>query len=386
MKASILVVDDQPAIVLSTKKRLVDQGFDVDTASSGEEALARIELKNYDIVILDINMPQMNGIQVLEFVTAKHPFSDVIMMTAFDDVSLAAECMEKGAKEYLLKPIDYTELLSRIKSLLRVRDSEHKFSDLRNFWQSTVLFDVYGSLQSIQFILNHAAESMRSAASEKDIALLTHALELNEQIANTLKESAIVNDLAVCDRNNRCANCALKENVKQKDLEEGIFLQRQADIDLVSLVQRVIDRYEPVMREKKIELKQLKDTKVPLVKCDADRVQQVLNNIFETGISASNHGDALSLELSRSKVGLHGEPSECVVCNVKYLNRSMIPKERLAGITEKITDWKNINNNLTIDALNLTISRRIIEGQGGAFQIDASEDKSIQIKFSLPLA
>ena len=154
MKASILVVDDQIAIAVSTQKKLSTQGFDADSAVSGEEALARIEQKNYDIVLLDIMMPIMNGIQVLEFITAKHPDTDVMMMTAFEDYSMAAECMEKGAKDYLLKPLDFTELASRIHSLLRVRDAEHRFSDLRNFWQSTVLFDVCGPLQSIRFILN----------------------------------------------------------------------------------------------------------------------------------------------------------------------------------------------------------------------------------------
>ena len=195
MKASILVVDDQIAIALSTQKKLTAQGFVVDIATSGEEALTRIEQNKYDIVILDIMMPIMNGIQVLEFITTKHPYSDVMMMTAFEDYSMATECMEKGAKDYLLKPLDYTELVSRINALLRVRDSEHRFADLRNFWQSTVLFDVFGPLKSIHFTLNHAIESLESVIPAKDIALLSNARALNDKITRMLKES--VNDFAV---------------------------------------------------------------------------------------------------------------------------------------------------------------------------------------------
>jgi DNA-binding response OmpR family regulator len=386
MKASILVVDDQSAIVLSTKQRLVSQGFDVDTASNGEEALARIEQKNYDIALLDVNMPQMSGIQVLEFITAKHPFTDVMMMTAFDDYSLASECMQKGAKDYLLKPIDFTELVSRINSMLRVRDSDHKFLDLRNFWQSTVLFDVYGSLQSIQFILNHAVESMKSIISKKDIALLAHARNLNDRISHTLQESAIVNDLAVCDRSNRCANCALKENVKQNDLADGIFLHGQSNIDLGALIQRIIDRYEPCVLEKKIVLKQLNNSQLPLVKCDTERVEQVLNCLLEIGIEASSPGDLLSITLSKSQDSSSREPSECAMCTISYLNRSTIPEELLQDMIEKVTEWKNMTNDLAINTLHLTISRRIIEAQGGTFQIEAAEDNRIQIKFTLPMA
>ena len=387
MKASILVVDDQPAIVLSSQYKLKLQGYDVDTAANGEEALNRIDQKNYDIVLLDINMPIMNGIQVLEFITAKHPYTDVIMLTALDDYSMATECIEKGAKDYLLKPIDLTELVSRINSLLRVRDSEHRFLALRNLWQSTVLFDVLGSLRSIQFIMNHTLESMKSVLPEKDRELLFHALEMNDQIAHMLKESTKVNDFAVCNRFHKCADCALKdvENIKEYDRTDGFFLVRQTDTDLGSLIKQIADRYESCILEKKIVFKQLNDSQLSHVKCDAERVEQVVNSIFETGIEASNNGDLLSVTLSKSQVGLQGAPSECAICTIEYSNRSVTADKLLIGMTEKETEWKNINDPINEDALNLTISRRIIEGQGGAFQVNASEDNRIQITIALPL-
>ncbi len=386
MKASILVVDDQIAIAVSTQKKLSTQGFDADSAVSGEEALARIEQKNYDIVLLDIMMPIMNGIQVLEFITAKHPDTDVMMMTAFEDYSMAAECMEKGAKDYLLKPLDFTELASRIHSLLRVRDAEHRFSDLRNFWQSTVLFDVCGPLQSIRFILNHAVESMKSALPEKDISLLSHALELNDQVVHILKESAKINDYAVCSRSHRCADCALAENVKSSDLAEGFFLLRQADTDLSALIKRIAGRYEPSILAKGIVFQQTDDPKLPLVKCDAERVEQVVNSIIETGIETSDKGDILAAALSTSHTGLHGDPLECVICTIEYTNRTKKTEDILAGMTEKETEWKNITNPINANTLNFAICRRIIEGQGGELLAESRSANRIQIKFALPPA
>ena len=388
MKASILVVDDQSAIVLSSQYKLKSQGYDVDTAANGEEALTRIEQKNYDIVLLDINMPIMNGIQVLEFITAKHPYTDVVMLTALDDYSMATECIEKGAKDYLLKPIDLTELVSRINSLLRVRESEQRFSALRNLWQSTVLFDVLGSLRSIQFIMNHTLESVKSVMSEKDKALLSHALEMNNEIAHTLRESTKVNDFAVCTRSHKCADCALKdvETVKEYDRTDGFFLLRQADTDLGLLVNQTSDRYESCVLEKKIVFKQLIDSQLPLVKCDAERMEQVLNSIFEIGIEASKEGGLITVALAKSQVGLLGEPSECVIYKIDYSNRSMTPEKILKGMTEQDTEWKNINYTVNENTLNLTIARRIVEAQGGAFQVSSSEDNRIQIKIALPLA
>ena len=387
MKASILVVDDQAAIALSSQYKLKSQGYDVDTAANGEEALTRIEQKNYDIVLLDIKMPLMNGIQVLEFITAKHPYTDVVMLTALDDYSMATECIEKGAKDYLLKPIDLTELVSRINSLLRVRNSEQRFLALRNLWQSTVLFDVRGSLRSIQFIMNHTLESMGSVLSEKDRALLSYALDINDQIAHTLRESTKVNDFAVCDRSHKCADCALKdkENVKEYDHTDGFFLLRQTETDLGSLIKRITDRYESCILEKKIVFKQLNDSQLPHVKCDAERVEQVLNSIFEIGINASKQGDLLNVTLSKSQIGLNGDQSECALCTIEYSNRSMNSDGLLIGMTEMETEWKNINNTPTEITLDLTISRRIIEAQGGAFHVNVNTDNRIQIKIALPL-
>ncbi len=300
---------------------------------------------------------------------------------------MATECIEKGAKDYLLKPIDLTELVSRINSLLRVRNSEQRFSALRNLWQSTVLFDVRGSLRSIQFIMNHTLESMGSVLSEKDRALLSYALDINDQIAHTLRESTKVNDFAVCDRSHKCADCALKdeENVKEYDHTDGFFLLRQTETDLGSLIKRITDRYESCILEKKIVFKQLNDSQLPHVKCDAERVEQVLNSIFEIGINASKQGDLLNVTLSKSQIGLNGDQSECVLCTIEYSNRSMTSDGLLVGMTEMETEWKNINNTSMEITLDLAISRRIIEAQGGAFHVNVNTDNRIQIEIALPL-
>ena len=328
MKAKILVVDDQIAIALSTQKKLTAQGFDVDIAASGEEALTRIEQNKYDIVILDIMMPIMNGIQVLEFITAKHPYSDVMMMTAFEDYSMATECMEKGAKDYLLKPLDYTELVSRIHALLRVRDSEHRFADLRNFWQSTVLFDVFGPLKSIQFTLNHAVESLESVLPAKDIALLSYARAQNDQITRILKES--VNDFAVRERSQRSEDYEPLKNAKENDLAEGIFPQRRTEIDLGLLIKGIAARYEQCALKKELLLQQSGDSQLPLVKCDARRVEQVVSSIIETGIETSRQGDLINVVLSKSQAGLHGEPHEYAICTIEYSNRAAAQQEYLS--------------------------------------------------------
>ena len=117
MDSSILVVDDESTLRLTTKARLQAKGFDVDVAEDGEIALEKLRGKTFDIVLLDINMPRLNGLQTLEAIVREYPATDVVMLTSFADFSLAIECLKKGAKDYLVKPIDAQELLSKIAAL-----------------------------------------------------------------------------------------------------------------------------------------------------------------------------------------------------------------------------------------------------------------------------
>ena len=361
MKASILVVDDQETILLSTKVKLESQGFEVDTASGGEKALARIQEKSYDIVLLDVNMPVMNGVQVLEFITSKYPYSDVMMLTAFDDFTVASECLKKGAKDYLLKPIDLSELVLRINLLLRARASERAFSDLREFWQSTVLFDVFGSLRSVRFVLDDAVESMKAVLPEKEMLLIQHARMLNDRIVQTLRES-----------------------VKVTELTEGSFLFGQAEIDLTALLNKIIDRYEPCGERRGIVLTRVFDNNLPHVKCDAERMEQVVNSIFESALESLKTGKTMNVTLSKSSIGLYGEPSNYVVCAIEYPYEIPAGKDLQTVLQGKELDLKNVDGTSAIGVFNLAISRRLVEAQGGSFLYEVKESQ-VNVKFALPL-
>lgn len=130
MTGRILVVDDEDTLRLTLKTRLSTGGFQVDSATDGEEALEKLKTGGFDVMLLDINMPKMDGITALGIATELYPQTDIIMLTGFADFTTAIECLKKGAKDYLVKPIDTTELVTRLRSLLRARTSE---AALENF-------------------------------------------------------------------------------------------------------------------------------------------------------------------------------------------------------------------------------------------------------------
>lgn len=157
MNEKILVVDDEESLRLSMKFKLKAAGFDVDVAEDGEVALEKLKSAPYDVVLLDINMPRMSGIEALGLIRQRHPQTEAIMLTGFADFSTAIECLKTGARDYLVKPIDTTELVTRLRSLLRSRSSEKALHEVQQHYTAVFLHDMLEPLQKVQKVLEKAA-------------------------------------------------------------------------------------------------------------------------------------------------------------------------------------------------------------------------------------
>ena len=129
-----LFVDDEELFVETIAKRLRLKGFTIDVATSGTEALNRLETCNaIDIVVLDIQMPGLDGISTLERIKAKYPLVEVIMLTGHATVQSAVNAIKIGAFDYLIKPYDMDELLQKARSAVsRKRGREEKITDARS--------------------------------------------------------------------------------------------------------------------------------------------------------------------------------------------------------------------------------------------------------------
>ncbi len=110
MNGRILVVDDEEIVIRSCMRVLSGGGFQIDAARNGLEALSAINKNDYDVLILDIKMPRMDGIEVLQRVKETHPDIDVIMITGLHEIETAVQAMKLGAFDYLPKPFDPDEL------------------------------------------------------------------------------------------------------------------------------------------------------------------------------------------------------------------------------------------------------------------------------------
>ena len=138
MSYQVLVVDDDIAICEALERNLRLKGFTVQVVNDGEEAISAVERGPPDLVVLDIGMPKIDGIQVTEYLRKRNYMMPICILSAQDEVADRVRGLEVGADDYLVKPFAFEELLARINALLRRRQE-----------------DISDTVEVLDFRLNH---------------------------------------------------------------------------------------------------------------------------------------------------------------------------------------------------------------------------------------
>ena len=132
MNPKLLVVDDDAGHRQMLQAVLLEEGYTIETATNGLEAVTAVESDFYDLILMDMKMPQMDGVEALEKILALSPKIPIIMMTAYASVPTAIKALKRGAHDYLNKPLDIEELKLLIKRALHYHRLEEENIQLRH--------------------------------------------------------------------------------------------------------------------------------------------------------------------------------------------------------------------------------------------------------------
>ena len=127
--AKILVIDDDENIRNTLKTILEDEGYIVDLAATGSEAIQKTTKSAYNIALLDIRLPDMEGVELLKLIKDTVPRTRKIMVTGYPSMQNAIAALNKSADAYLVKPIDIENLLNTVKEQLQLQENEKEFSE-----------------------------------------------------------------------------------------------------------------------------------------------------------------------------------------------------------------------------------------------------------------
>ncbi len=223
---TILLIDDDKSFRRVIEYQLIEAGYDLITAENGAIGLDIINNKNIDLVITDIRMPEMSGMELLKKLNEISYDVSVIVVTAYGSIESAVEAMQLGANDYITKPVDKNELILKVKKVLKYKDLLIENKTLREFLAGSLNFNnMIGSSPALKKVLEIASQVARTDSSILILGesgtgkeLMAKAIHFNS--LRTTKPFVIVN----------CG--AIPENLLESELfghKRGTFTDAKTD-------------------------------------------------------------------------------------------------------------------------------------------------------------
>jgi len=277
--AVILVVDDIARNLQLLGSILTSKGFEVLFATSGESALERLDARAPDLILLDLMMPGMDGMEVCRRVKSSPKTMDIpiIILTAANDAENAAKALSQGAVDYIFKPFNTAELLARVRThvaLKRIRDELHRIIIQKNELLSGVAHDLKNPISSIRF----------SALMLRDEGL--REPDPRAELVDSIIES--------CDNALEVIQQRLTRNARLLHLEHVNL----APVELLDSLAQVIQENLPAAYHKQLDLDLDFDDSVSHVEADREALCRALNNLISNAIKFSPAGRRILVKVS----------------------------------------------------------------------------------------
>ncbi len=181
--SNILVIDDEERMALLVASTLEDAGYQVTTATDGEKAAEMIGRRGFDLVITDLKMEPLDGLQILEMVKSEQPDCGVILMTAYASAESAVTAMKQGAYDYIIKPFSLDELVMLVERFLKSRRTESLNEQLRSDYERVAFGEFVGRSEGVQKLFNLVD---KVAKRESTVLLLGESGTGKELVANLI--------------------------------------------------------------------------------------------------------------------------------------------------------------------------------------------------------
>jgi len=219
----ILIVDDEETIRLALRKFLRSRGYEVEIAGSGDQAMQILDRESFSLMLCDIRMPGMTGVQLVPQARAKDQDLAIIMLTAVNDAATATEVLSSGASDYLMKPVELADLQQAVDRALQKRDELIDLRRVDMLIREEVALrtaELESEKEALRLMSVSIAETLINAMEAKDLYLRGHSqrvAELSGQLAEDLGlDATICEDLRVAGRLHDVGKIGIREAILNK--------------------------------------------------------------------------------------------------------------------------------------------------------------------------
>ena len=400
-KANILVVDDTPDNLRLLSAMLTERGYKIRKALNGTTALKTVQLALPDLILLDINMPGMNGYDVCQQLKAADQSREVpiIFISALNDVLDKVKAFSVGGADYITKPFQTEEVLSRVEHQLTIRQQQQQLQSQNEQLQQEIrerdraLREQEKAEAALRIYLHAVSHDLRNPVIGMSL-LLKSLLKRRQSVTDKAQtdnpeqslipvaRNILVRMDSSCDRQLGLINSL----VETHELEVwGVPLQCRP-LALHSLTQPLVETWEPILAEHQAKLENQISLSLPTVNADPNQLWRVFENLIANALKHNPSGVTVTLdaEVTGSEDGNTSHSLPSIRCTVTDDGIGM-ESEQCSNLFDLYRRGESARRTSGL-GLGLYLCRQIIIAHGGEIGAIAHPGQGAQFWFTLPIA
>lgn len=364
------MVDDETQFRSTLAKRLKKRGFAALQAGSGQECLAILSDQPMDIVVMDVKMPGMTGIDTLHRIREKYIETEIILLTGHAATQDGVEGIKSGAFDYLTKPVELSHLLSKIiqayEKIIAARQSREAAAYKAHIEQQMIATERLAALGTLAAGVAHEINNPLAIIYES--AGYLGALLQNEELADMPHKAVFEKALRNIESGVKRARTITHQLLGNVRKSEAIL----AEVDVAELIKEVILLIQKEAQDKEIVVKLQTDDDLKPIWADPNHIRQVLINLLNNAIHATLEGGAITFEVKAAADDMFITVSDTGMG---------IPKENLEKIFEPFFSTKAPGEGT---GLGLFVTKEIVEKLGGHIRVDSRVGQGARFVVQLP--
>lgn len=292
-EVTILLVEDEEIIRLMFQQTFESWGFKVDVAENGKDALEMCHQKKYQIVVTDLNMPVMDGMELLKRLKSKWPNIEVMVITGYATIESAIEAMKLGAYDFILKPVNFDHVQFTMNKCYSKIRAEAENQELRQ--ANMQLLELNEMKDKFLYITNHEIRTPLTIIKGYIDVLKNLVQNPNEELSETME---------ILDETTEELNELVDRMHLLEALEHGKIMAKNELVDLKIVLTKVYREVAKLFKQRQIELKVVVDKKPLFIRGDYRQIQLVMRELLQNALKFTpDRGNVMvRLELRNDKV------------------------------------------------------------------------------------
>ena len=378
-QTTVMLVEDEKGARNTLCGILEDADYHVIGVATGAEALETIRRVNPGVVITDIRLPDVGGMEILELAKEINPDTAVIMMTGYASVETAVDAVNQGAYAYFVKPVNPDEIKTAIANALRQqrlsRENKRLVESLQrsNKLQYEANLELTKATQAKSEFLAHMSHELRTPLN----VIIGFSELLMDEVAGEINDEQRQSLNDILNSGKSLLNL-INDILNLSKIEAGKIELVFRDISIANIIESLCKDMRPIISRRNQSMEIAMEKELPLVKADRARINQVLFNLLGNATKFTPDGGKLRVEAQRDDV--------YVVVSVIDSGIGIRKEEQDKIFEEFYQLGSPLSEDKSGTGLGLTIARQIIDRHGGRIWVESEFGSGSGFSFTLPVA